>query len=101
MKRATSPSASRIHKSLRKRANSIEFDELEPAAARAIMRMRLSAPDLARVRRLSEAASEGDLSTTERRELKLYLQVGHVISLMRSEARLALQRLGPPTRRKG
>jgi hypothetical protein len=88
------------NKKVWERVTSPEFEEMSPPAAKAILRMKLSKEDVARVKRLSSRASEGELSAVEQRELELYLQIGNVITLMHSKARLALKRIGPPARRK-
>ena len=69
-----------------------ELDDLTPEAAKAILRMRLSKADVARVIRLSSYASEGTLTDAQRGELELYLQIGDVITIMHSKARVALKR---------
>ena len=89
-----------IQNSVWKRTMSPELDELGPAAAPRRPAIKLSKVDVARVGYLSLLASKRTLSRQERNELELYLQIGHVITLMHSKARMALKQWLPRPKRK-
>jgi hypothetical protein len=76
------------------------LDDLTPAAARAILRLKLSPRDQSRVQRLCSKGSEGKLSAEEKEELDLFVQIGNLITLMHSKARLALKHRVSAVRRK-
>jgi hypothetical protein len=68
------------------------LDDLIPGAARRILRMKFSKKEILRVSRLSELASEGLLTDEQRRELDAYLEMGSILTIMQSKARIALKR---------
>ena len=59
--------------------------------ARALLRLALPPEDEDRVNALAEKACDGELSAEECRELQDYRQVGRLLELMKSRARLSLQ----------
>lgn len=63
---------------------------LEPDAAKAILGFRFPASDRQTMDKLSEKAREGELSESEREQIDSYERIGHLISLMKSKARLSL-----------
>jgi len=65
---------------------------LEPAAARALLRLRFSRVDLDRADELAAKAGVGRLSAAEERELEDYRTVGTALEFIKSKARLALKR---------
>jgi hypothetical protein len=70
-------------------------------AARAILRLRFSDPDLARMRELSAKARAGTLSPSEEVAIDTYERLGCLLDILHSKARRALRRrrsaLFPPS----
>ncbi len=64
---------------------------LPPEAARSILRMKLKRSVIERIHELSAITRKGRLIKSQRAELDLYLQIGHLLTLMHSQARLALR----------
>ena len=64
---------------------------LDPAAARALLQLRLSARDLDRADMLADKASRGELTEAEARELENYRVVGTSLEFLKSKARRALK----------
>ena len=62
--------------------------------ARAILALSLPQPDAQRVSELAEKACADELSAVEARELEDYRQVGRLLELMQSRARLSLKAVG-------
>ena len=62
--------------------------------ARAILDLSLPQPDAQRVSKLAEKACADELSAVEARELEDYRQVGRLLELMKSRARLSLKAAG-------
>lgn len=65
---------------------------LEPAAARALLRLRFSRADLDRADELAAKARADSLTDAEERELEDYRTVGAALECLKSKARLALKR---------
>jgi hypothetical protein len=65
---------------------------LEPAAARALLRLKFSRADLERADQLAAKARDGSLTAAEERELEDYRAVGTALEFLKSKARLALKR---------
>jgi hypothetical protein len=65
---------------------------LDPAAARALLRLKFSRADLDRADELAAKARDGRLSAAEERELEDYRTVGTALEFLKSKARLALKR---------
>ena len=65
---------------------------LTPAAARALLRLRLSPADLKRADTLAARARSGALRTDEERELEDYRTVATALEFLKSKARLCLMR---------
>lgn len=65
-----------------------------PETANAILALTLPQGDAERVNELAEKACAGELSAIEERELEDYRQVGRLIELMKSRARLSLKDAG-------
>jgi hypothetical protein len=72
---------------------------LDPAAARALLRLKFSPADLERADELAAKARAGSLTATEERELEDYRTVGTALEFLKSKARLALKRSSRQTRR--
>ena len=64
---------------------------LPATPARAILALRFSLDDQARMRQLSTKAQEGTLTPGEQDEINSYERVGHVLSLWKSKARRSLK----------
>jgi hypothetical protein len=67
-----------------------EVGDLSAAAARDLLRLRLSEADAKRVQELSAKANESALSETETEELDNYLNVGRALEFIKAKARLSL-----------
>ena len=65
--------------------------DLDPAAAKAILRMSFDEGATDRIRDLLSRNQEGALSDAERDELQQYLRVGQFLDLLHAKAHLALQ----------
>ena len=65
---------------------------LDAAAARAILALDFDHADKDRMRDLMAKARLGELTTDETIEIENYERVGHMLSLMKSKARLSLKR---------
>jgi uncharacterized protein YnzC (UPF0291/DUF896 family) len=69
-----------------------EKGSLSPAAASALLDLRMSPTDVERVNELSAKARDGHLAQEEIAELDDYLQVGRALELLKAKARLSLHR---------
>src|SRR5206468_11583662 len=67
------------------------FLELDPAAARAILRLKFKPADVNRIHELSNKAKNDTLGEPERAELDLYPQIGHLLTLVHTKAPIALK----------
>lgn len=65
--------------------------DLDPAAARALLRLRFSRADLDRADELAAKASARTLTPAEERELEDYGTVGTTLEFLKSKARLSLK----------
>src|SRR5438094_871308 len=70
------------------------LDELKPASAKAVLQMKFNRRDRRRINELSALAREGTLSAAQADELDFYLDLGSILTLLHSKARLALKRHG-------
>jgi hypothetical protein len=68
-----------------------EAGTLSAAEARALLRLRLSGPDLDRADILAAKAQAGQLKEPEERELEDYLAVGSALEFLKSKARRSLR----------
>jgi hypothetical protein len=66
--------------------------DLKPEAARAILELKLNDGDLRRADELSEKARQGTLTPEERAEIEELIRVDHELAVLKSRARLSLQR---------
>lgn len=66
--------------------------DLDPDAARAVLRLGFSARQQSRMRELAERNNQGDLTDAEREEMESFRRVGNFLALVQSKARLALKR---------
>ena len=67
--------------------------QIPPAAAQALLDLRLPDPDRQRMNELAEKARRGELTPDEEIAIESYRQVGCLIELLKSKARLALRDL--------
>lgn len=67
---------------------------LSEEAARSLLSLDFPPQDHKRVRLLSAKAQAGTLSRAERKELEDYLQIGDLLALLQSKARLSLKLAG-------
>ena len=68
---------------------------LSREAAEALLQLGYAESDHARMAELAQKSNEGTLSPEERRELESYVFVGDVLALLKSKARLSLQKRSP------
>lgn len=66
--------------------------DLSPAAAEAVLQIRFTDADQARVRELSDKCNQGTLTPQEAEEYDAYLAAADFLSLWKSKARLSLTR---------
>ena len=76
------------------------FEELDPTAARSILQIKFSKSEQDRVHQLTTRAKKSRLSREERSELEGYLQLGSLLTMLHSRARMALKREPVRPRRK-
>lgn len=74
-----------------KRTIEPETGTLSAAEAGALLRLRLSVPDLDRADVLAAKAQVGQLTASEERELEDYLAVGSALEFLKSKARRSLR----------
>jgi hypothetical protein len=71
----------------------IEFQgPLSPSAARALLQLRFSKPDLALMDQLSTKARAGTLTAQEQTELDTFERLGCLLDIVHSKARQALKK---------
>ncbi len=68
---------------------------LTPAAAEGILALGYSEADHARMAELAARSNQGTLTPAERRQLEGYVFVGDLLSMLKSKARLSLQKHVP------
>jgi hypothetical protein len=74
-------------------ARVIRFEEeLSPAAARALLKLRFAEGERRRMRELSAKARAGTLTALEAREADVYERLGCLLDILHSKARRALKR---------
>jgi hypothetical protein len=66
--------------------------DLDPGAARALLRLKLSRADLDRADKLADKARGSPLTPDEERELEDYRSVGAALEFLKSKARLSLKK---------
>jgi hypothetical protein len=70
----------------------IQFKEaLTPSAARSLLRLQFPPSDIQRMRELSAKARTGKMTKTERAEIEAYEQLGCLLDILHSKARVALK----------
>ena len=70
-----------------------DVESLSPAAARALLTIKIRKQDIKRFNDLSAVAKKGALTEQQRQELEEFLRFGDFISLLHAKARLALKRV--------
>ncbi len=65
------------------------WEQLDPRAAEALLRLRFTKFDLDRMNVLAELAREGGLSADEQLEIDSYERIGNMLAILQSRARLA------------
>lgn len=65
---------------------------MTPEAARAILKLKFRPTQLKRLHALSADSKRGRLVADGHAELEFYLQLGHLLTLLHSRARVALKR---------
>lgn len=65
--------------------------ELSPDAARYLLSLDFKEDDHRRMHELAQKAQAGTLSEDERQELQNYVDVGHLVALLQSKARVSLR----------
>ncbi len=68
------------------------FDDIEPSAATALLRIKFSKADLNRIHDLEVRAKTSALTREEHSELEGFLQLGSLLTLVHSKVRMALKR---------
>ena len=76
---------------IRSRAIDPERGDLSPEAARSILAIKLTELDRHHLHELATKAGEGSLSADEECELENYRDVGRLLELMKSKARISLK----------
>ncbi len=73
------------------RAFQPERGDLSPEAARSFLGIKISESDQKRASELATKAREGSLNASEEAELNNYRDVGRLIELLKSKARMSLE----------
>ncbi len=68
---------------------------LTAEAARGLLQLGYSSADHARIAELAKKSNNGTLSAEQKREFESFVFVGDVFSLLKSKARLSLQKRSP------
>ena len=68
--------------------------EFSPEVAEALLRLDFDPADRDRMHELAVKGQEGSLTKTEEEELDSYRRIGYFVDLLRSKARISLQRHG-------
>ena len=77
------------------RAFAPENGTLSPEAAESILAIELSADDKSELKRLAESARDGSLSASDIEALDSYRNVGRLLELLKSKARVSLKNAEP------
>jgi hypothetical protein len=76
------------------------LDSLNAEAAKGILRIKFNKRQLGRVQILSELARRDSLTREQRSELEGFLQLGSLLTMMHSKARVAIEQASTRPRRK-
>lgn len=66
--------------------------DLPPELAQAVLKLDFCADDRYLMEQLAQKAREGELTEQEQAQLDSFVRVGHFISIMKSKARVSLER---------
>lgn len=66
--------------------------KLEPAVARAILKLEFGAEDRERMHQLAQKAQEGELTPEEQFEIDNFERVGNMLAILKSQSRKLLKR---------
>lgn len=66
--------------------------DLSPEAAKSILDLKFDEQDRARMHELARMGQDGALTAEDEAELERYRNIGHLVELMQSKARLSLAR---------
>jgi len=70
----------------------MQFDQtLSPTAARALLKLKFTPPDIERMQDLAAKARKGQLSASERLEIDTFEQLGCLLDILHSKARRSLK----------
>jgi hypothetical protein len=89
----TTPTANH-HSAVLSRVIRPERDDLSPDAARSILNLSFEQADLDRMHELAVKGQEGELTEEEQAQVAEYRQVGLLLDLLKSKARLSLKKRG-------
>lgn len=67
---------------------------LNEEAAQKLLTLKADSKTQARVSKLADKCTEGELTAEERREYELYLMANHFVALLKAKARILLARKG-------
>lgn len=89
---------------MKKNGNGLLLDRiLEPVssslnkeAARKILSLKVDRTVQARVNKLADKCTEGELTPDERREYEMYIMADHLVAVLKAKARIVLGRKSPP-----
>jgi hypothetical protein len=89
---------------MKKNGNGLLLDRiLEPVsaslnkeAARKILSLKADRKVQARVNKLADKCTEGELTPDERREYEMYIMADHVVAVLKAKARIVLSRKSQP-----
>lgn len=89
---------------MKKNGNGLILDRiLEPVssslnekAAQKLLALKADRKTQARVSKLADKCTEGELTPEERREYEMYLMANHFIAILQAKARILLARKGQP-----
>ena len=71
----------------------MHFDEsISPTAARALLKVKFTPPDVERMQVLAAKARQGKLSTSEEIEIDTFERLGCLLDILHSKSRRALER---------
>ena len=70
------------------------LSDLKPPAAKALLKMKFNPRARKRINDLSARAQQGALTEAQADELDFYLNLGSLLTILHSKARLALKRTG-------
>lgn len=71
----------------------MRFDEsISPTAARALLKLQFTTPDLDRMNELAAKARSGELSESEELEIDTFERMGCLLDILHSKSRRALNR---------